>query len=450
MGVTLDNIRNYVTAKQNDPKTVFTGRKETAYCNKLMSKKRTGGGAIQEFSIDNDAQADNTKWYLPDDPTSDFVGTVAGENNYSQIEPVAQAQWTWSFISSELRYSQVQYQIAKTGGPRQLAKYLDTRLEFTSRNAKDRLGQGLINGKGNGFQDVLPGVASSTGREPYGIIYQNRAFSGALDTNVANPVDNLHFGRPRHLHRALVGNPFDAVSGYGATVAAAGATFTADSTEISGLPAADYAPNRGWEIWVDFGSGFENLGREYQVGDTAAAGGSATTIQMTQVFRGVAGAYDVELRAPFNVTNHGAIGAITTAKLNKGYYAACDDTTRPDIALSNTRTFGAVSNFLVDVMRWTLARDSDYETKQYDNFKYQGATWCADNNFADGRVEFINTDYTFLECLEGMDDYKIMGKDIIELPSQVGNRQYGCNKTFVAQQVCESPRSNAYVAGLAV
>ncbi|WP_299077619.1 hypothetical protein [uncultured Paraglaciecola sp.] len=445
MSVSLDNLAPYIAAKQAEKKVVQTGRDETPTLSKAMETKKLRGGSEQEISVRNGDQATNTKFYNPDDPVSDFVGSVAGENNYTAIQPVVKLKFAWSFNGTDLRYSGIQLQQYKTAGDAQLASYLDDRLEFSEEEARESIGSGIINGTGNGYQGTLAGVVGTNLVNPYGLIYQDRNFSGTPNANTSNAADNTHFGQPRHLHSELVGNVLNATTGYGTTIADTG-TFVVGSTEISGLASTVFTPQLGWEIWVDFGAGFEHLGREYVVADADTA--AATTLQMSTIFRGVAGSYPVEFRAPFNVATHGAAGVLTTAKLNKLYFQCSDGKRSPTQINSDTTTFGAVSNFLVDVARWNLVKDADFAAKGYNNFMYQNATWCADNNYTRGTIQYLTGKHTNLYCLRGQDDYMIKASDLIELPSQAGYKQFGANTTMAFQMVSESPRSNGIINGL--
>lgn len=460
MSTTLDNLANYITAKQADPEFIATGDNESAFLNKCMEKKKIKGGALQNFTVKNDSQATNFAWMLPDD-TSDVVGGGA-TNDYQSLDPVAQPQFTWSFGTTNLVYSQVQYQQAKTGGKSQLADYLDSRLEYTNSEMVTKLGAGIISGTGSGLQDTLvstagtqpvPYPSSSSAAEPYGLIYQDRYYSGTANANTAGTASvsnsNTHFGKSRHLYKALVGNVFDAsTAGYGTTFSDAGVTLTNGSTEISSITPTDMDAYIGWEVWVDIngGSNYTRLGRTV-IAD--AATGSASTIQMSSIYEGanVTGV-NLQLRAPFSTAVHGTEGITTPEKLNKAYFSACNGTDKPDLGLCNNEMFAAVYNDLFGIQRWTLAKDSDMETKGYDNFKFHSATMVMDLNAPSGEIHFVNTKYTKMYCLEGMTDYKIQGKDLQHLPSQTGFEQYGASKVFPFQLASQSPRSNARIINL--
>ena len=460
MSTTLDNLANFVTAKQADPEFINSNDKESATLNKLLENKKVKGGALQNFSIKNDSQTTNFKWMLPDD-TSDVVGT-GSDNDYQSISPVAQPQFTWSFGTTNLSYSGVQLQQAKTGGKSQLADYLGDRLAYTNSEMITQLGSGIISGTGGGLQAAIeaggtgpvPGPAASVAAEPYGLIYQDRYFSGIANGNTAGTAsvtrNNTHFGKERHLYGTLVGNVFDASSaGYGTTISVTGATLTNGSTELSVMTSDVYTDYIGWEVWADITQSgtFVRLGREFVIAD--AATGAATTCQMSQIYRGATDtAVDIELRAPYSTAVHGTAGITNPEKLNKAYFAASDGTNHPDMGMMNSDMFAAVYNDLFGVRRWTAVTDSDYETKGYDNFKFHRSTMVLDNNCISGEIHFINTKYTKIYCLEGMTDYKIQGKDMISLPHQNGFEQYGAAKVFPFQVVSISPRNNARVIGL--
>jgi hypothetical protein len=254
------------------------------------------------------------------------------------------------------------------------------------------------------------------------------------------------------LHSELVGNLLDATDGYGTTVPLTG-TFVANSTEVT-IASTDLDDKIGWEIWIDWNSSgdFTRLGREFVVASQQAA--ADTVFNMSTIFRtsmGAAGAYPIEIRAPFNTTDHGAASSLTTTKMSKGYYQASDGINQPNLASCDTRMFGAVQNFLVDALHWNLQPNDDMKAKGYsDNFMYLGATFVADNNVPAGEIHFENTNFTEMVALEGRDDYKIKGKDIIQLPSQTGHEQYGCAKTMAFQVINKSPRSSAQIRGLTV
>lgn len=451
MSTTLDNLRNFVTAIQADPAFVQTGRKESAFFLKMFEKRKTKGGANLELSVRNGDQATNAKWILPDDSSTDYIGTTSGKNDYQSLSPVVQLQFAWSFATSNLTYSDVQLQQAKTGGKSQLADYLGTRLEFSNGEILSMIGSGIIAGTGNGYQSTLASVTGSSGAQPYGIVYQDRFYSGTANANTNSEATNTHLGKARHLHSELVSNVIDDSTAYGTTVAVAGATLTNGSTAISVLTSADYSPYIGWEIWIDLtqSGSFTRLGREYVVAD--ATSGAATTLQMSTVYRGATDTnVDIQLRAPLNATSHGAQGLVSTAKLDKAYYMASDGVETPDLALADMMTFAAIENLIKSTKQTILTRDADWEAKKYNNFMYNYATMLIDNNMTQGSVHFINTKYTNLYCLEGMQDYKIKGADIMELPQQTGFKQYGASKVFPFQIVSRSPRNNAVVKGLEV
>ncbi|WP_299081628.1 hypothetical protein [uncultured Paraglaciecola sp.] len=460
MSVTLDALANYVTAKQADPEFIATGDIESAALYKFMDKKKIKGGALQNFTVKNDSQATNFEWILPDD-TSDVVGGGA-TNEYTALDPVAQPQFTWSFGTTNLRYSNVQYQQAKTGGKSQLADYLDSRLEYTNSEMVTKLGAGIITGTGGGLQTAIvstagtqpvPYPSSSNAAQPYGLIYQDRYYSGTANANTAGTTSvsnsNTHFGKSRHLYKALVSNVFDAsAAGYGTTFADAGVTLTNGSTEISSITSTDMDAYIGWEVWVDLnaGSNYKRLGRTV-IAD--AATGAATTIQMSSVYEGATDtSVNLELRAPYSTAVHGTSGIVNPQKLNKAYFAASNGQDKPDMGLCDNDMFAAIYNDLFSIQRWTLVRDGDMETKGYDNFKFHRATMCMDLNAPSGEIHFVNTKYTKMYCLEGMTDYKIQGKDLIHLPSQTGFEQFGAAKVFPFQLASQSPRSNARIINL--
>lgn len=468
MGDTITNLRNFVAARQADPKVIETGRKETPLLSKSMAKKKILGGSVQELSVRNGEQSSNAKFYQPGDSATDFVGTAGSANVYQAIDPVVQLQFYWSFLASNLRYSDIELQIAKTGGASKLADYLGSRMDFTEGEARETAGAGIISGTGDGYQGQLQITGAydptvSTYSDPYGLIYQDRNWSAGLvaaagtamtdgERDTANAL-NTHFGQGRELHSELVGNHVNAAIGFGTTVAVAGATLTQNSNMITVMTGDDYRDYLGWEIWVNLsnvptasGGTFTRLGREFVVAGASSNTG-ATTLLMSSTYRGATDTtVAVELRAPFSTD-----AALSNAKLNKFYYQASDGGRTPDMALSSTATFAAVSTLLFDQHRWTRVVDSEYGTKGYDNFKYLGATWCADNNYDDGTVHFINTEYTRLCCLQGQDDYKIKPSDIQMLSAgQTGHSQYGADTTFAFQMVSSSPRSNALIIGMTI
>ena len=460
MSTTLDNLANYVTAKQADPEFIATGDKESAFLFKCMEKKKIKGGALQNFTVKNDSQDTNFKWMLPDD-TSDVVGT-GSTNDYQSLDPVAQPQFTWSFGTTNLVYSKLQYQQAKTGGKAQLADYMDSRLQFTNSEMITKLGAGLITGTGSGLQSTIvdtagtqpvPYPSSSNAAQPYGLIYQDRYYSGTANANTAGTASvsnsNTHFGKSRHLYKALVSNVFDASSaGFGTTFSDSGVTLTNGSTEISSITSTDMDAYIGWEVWVDIngGSNYTRLDRTV-IAD--AATGAAETIQMSSIYQGatVTGV-NLELRAPYSTAVHGAAGIVNPQKLTKAYFTASDGQNNPDLGLCDSQMFAAMYNDLYSRKEWTLAVNGDYESKGYDNFKFHKATMLMDDNAPAGEIHFVNTKYTKFYCLEGMTDYKIQGKDLAFLPSQTGFEQYGAAKVFPFQLASQSPRSNARIINL--
>lgn len=452
---TITALRNYVAARQADKKIINTGLKETPFLSKAMAKKKILGGGTQELSVRNGEQVSNAKYYTPGG-SDDYVGVTASSNVYQSIDPVVQLQFFWSLLGVNLRYSAIELQMAKTGSDSQLANFLGSRMDFTEDHGRILAGSGIVSGTGDGYQGTLASVTGSNASEPYGIIYQDRYFSGTANANTAGTTlvsnSNTHFGQSRHLHSELVGNSMNATSGYGSTISVVGATVTNGSTELSVMSSDDYTDYIGWEVWIDTAQtgDFVRLGREYVIADADTS--AATTVQMSTIYRGATDtAVNIELRAPFNTTAHGAASVLTNSKIGKVYYQASDGNRTPDMINSNTRTFGAVSALLFDQMRWQKVVDSDYGSKGYDNFKYLGATWCADNNFGDGEIHMINTEYTRLCCLQGQDTYMIKPSDIVNLSAgQDGYAQYGADATFAFQLVSESPRSNGILKGLSV
>jgi hypothetical protein len=424
-----------------------------------MKKKKTSGGSTQEFSVRNGDQASNFKWYLPD-AASDFVGVTGSTNTFQKIDPVAQLQYTWSFGASNLRYSAIQLQQAKTAGKHQLANYVGSQLDFSQEEAAEQIGAAVVNGTGDGYQGALDssynGPGTSTGIQPYGTIYQQRAYSGLIggQTEMTNAVtgSNTHFGASRHLHSELVGNFFDASDVSATAVSISNVTMTNGSTQVDAFTTADLSAKIGWEIWWDEGSTgtFIPLGREYVVASTKAT--TDTLFQMSTIYRGTTSStIDLELRCPYNATDHGAAGVLTMGKLQKSYSQASNGIDVPDHGLMSSRTFGKVLGFIQDNPRWNLVKNADLGLKGYgDNFMFNQATCVVDNNLADGKIIFENLNYLKLVCLEGQEDYKIKGSDLIELPSQTGHKQFGANKTMAFQLVSKSPRSGAQIINLDV
>jgi hypothetical protein len=454
MSTTLDNLAAYVATIQADQRFIDTSRKQSAALNKFMSKKATRGGALLNLSIKNGSQVANGKFFLPDD-TSDYVGVTASSNVFQKLTPVVQAQFAWSFHATNLMYSDVMLQQAKTGGKSQLANYIEDRLRFSEGQTTDDIGAGIISGTGNGAQSTLAtggdGPTTSSATDPYGLNYQDRYFSGTVNGNANSPSTNTHLGAYRHLHPELISNVYDATDHYGTALEMTGATVTNGSTTVSVATNLDYAPYLGWQIWIDTANGtnYVPLGREYVVADVAS--GATTTFQMSQVYRGSNdSSVAIKLVPPYTTAVHGAAGAWTPAKLISAYYAAADGDNVPDLGLMNTATFAAMKNFMWNT-NIRIVADADMEGKGYkNNFMFEGATCVVDNNKARGEVHFVNTDWTKLYVLEGMTDWKIRGSDIIELPSQTGHKMYGAVKVFPFQLISESPRSNARVIGLDV
>jgi hypothetical protein len=450
MTIPITALQDYVATRQADKEFLQTGRKESAAFNKFLAKKKTRGGSLQQLNLRNGSQATNAKWVLPGD-ASDYVGLTPGSNVFQTVEASVPMQFSWNYATTNLAYSGILLQQAKTAGEAQLADYLDTRLQFSNGEIVEMIGDGIIRGRGNGQQSTLASVTGSTGTEPYGLIYQNRVFSGTVAGNANSPATNTHLGQLRHLQAELVSNELDATAGYGSDYTET-VTLTNGSTAISGLTSGDYFPYRLWEIWWDeSGSGtYKRLGREYVVADTAATGGAATTVQMSQVFRGTTGSYSVKLKAPYNTTTHGAAGLPNTAKLNKAYYLASDGKNFPDMGLVEMMGFASIQTLIQAEKRVLIVKNMDFESKGYDNFMYNQATMVVDNNINQGEVHFINTAFSNLYCLQGMEDYRIGGSDIIEGPFQQGFKSYVAQKAFPFQLVCSSPRNNAVIRNLEV
>lgn len=453
MSTTLDNLAAFIATAQADERFNQTGLKPSAFANTMMEKKKEKGGGLQNVSIRNGSQVSNSKFYLPDD-TSDYVGVTASSNVFQKITPVVSGTFSWSFLAGNLMYSDVMLRQYKSAGASQLADYLGSRLQFTEGAMTTNLGAGTISGTGNGLQSTLAtggtGPTASVATDPYGIIYQNRYFSGTPNGNANSPATNTHLGLPRHLHSELVSNYFDATNHYGTAVEIAGATLTEGSTVVSVATSLDYRPYLGWEVWVDLANGtdYVPLGREYVVADAASS--ATTTFQLSTIYRGATDTtVAIKLVPPFNVDQHGPAGMLSTGKLDRAYYQACNGALSPDMILSNTRTFSAVKTMLKNTAQWTFVPNADYKSKGYNNqFEYEGATWCADDNMASGSIQFINTGWTRMYTLKGNGDYKIKPSDIMELPSQTGHLMYGAVKSWEFQIISESPRLNAAIVGL--
>lgn len=452
MSTTLDNLAPYITEYLAQKDVVNTSLKSTAKLNKLMQRKKSQGGSNWDISIRNENSSKGTKFFEPDGAT-DTIGTG---NSYTRIEPVVTATAAWSFLLEEFKYSKVQYEQYRTAGKAQLADYLNTRLDFGMENMEDAIADGIVNGTGNGNQGTLPSVTGSVAQELYGLKYQQRAYSGTIGANTEKQADNLHLGLARHLHPALVGNVFDDTTAYGATVTELAITLTNGNTTVPGVTSVDYTPYIGWELWYrPAGSGsYERMGREYVVADATA--GAATSFQMAQVFRGATGSYDIQIRAPFDATAHGAQGSWTVEKLNKAYARASGAKSgvggigSPDFACCNPETFQSFMNYLQQLQRWTFSKDAKLENEGYQNFKYNTCTVIVDPYESDGVVRFETSKHQNFYTLTGMDKFTITRADMYEAPNEDGVQQIVCAPVFTSQIVDASPRSSAVITGLNV
>lgn len=452
---TLSELADYVTARQADPQFIATADKQSAFLNKMLDKKVFQGGLVQNFSIKNDDQASNFEWFLPDEST-DVIGG-GSVNTYTKLTPIVSPSFAWSYGSTNLVYSKIQLDTAKSGGESQLANYLDTRLQYSNSEMVSNLGRGVLLGTGDGKQSTLsttvgtqvaPYPTTSVGTEAYGLVYQDRYFSGA-SSNTANSTTNLHFGKERHLYDSLVSNVFDASSaGYATAVSFSTATVTNGSTEVSVAASDDYSDYIGFEVWIDTANG-TNYQRLNRVVVADAAAGAATTFQMSQVYRGATdAAVSIQLRPRFNTATHQAAGLVCPEKLSTVYFSACNGSDEPDLGLCDNQMFSAMYNDLFSNQRWTIAKNSDYQSKGYNNFMFHNATIVMDLNAPAGSVHFINTKYTKMYCLEGYGDYRIQGSDFVDHPTGVGHKQIGAAKEFAFQLVSQSPRSNARIINL--
>lgn len=458
MGVTLTNLASYIATYLDNKDMVRTSLKATPKLDQLMKNRKSRGGSEWDIQIRNENSSKGTKWFSPDD-TNDVVGAGA-TNAYTRIQPIVTGKASWSSLLEEFKYSKVQLQKYQTAGPAQLADYLNSRLEFGIDNLEEAVADGLINGTGNGFDGTLPGVSGTDASEPYGLAYQQRTYSGAPGTNTESLATNTHLNLARHLHPALVGNQFDATNSYGTTLTTTGVTLTNGNTQIPGLVSADHSGYLNWEIWYRPAStgDYTRMGREYVVADTGTAGNIATAttyVQMSQIFRGANGSYDIQFRAPFNTTDHGAAGVWTTAKLNKMFARASGFKTKngmgsPDFLSCNNETFQAFMNYLQTLKQWTFSKDATLETEGFQHFMYNSMKVIVDPFEADGVIRMDCSKHLSLYTLKGMDNFKIDKSDLYEAPSETGVKQIVAAPVFTCQIVDASPRSSAVLTGLTV
>lgn len=441
---TLSDLSAFVNDYLSEKKMVKTSLEATAFRKALYDGSKSQGGAEWKFPVRNSAGTNTAKMFRPTEAT-DYVGVTPGSNNYQDVVPVVDATCSWAFLTGNLKYSEVQMQQYSTS-EQQLSDYLGDRLEFVLDDMEQLYSNQLISGTGNGYAGTLPSVTGTVAQDMYGLQYQQRYYSGITNANTNNEATNTHFGLARHLYPELVCNSFDATTGYGTTVTQLAKTLTNGNTEIPGLTSAAYAANKGWEIWfrpAGVGS-YVRMGREYVVADTAA--GAATTLQMSQVFRGVTGSYDIQLVAPYNTTTHGAAGAFNLAKIEKAYARASNGNKRVTHIACNSETFVGFLNYLQGLKRWTKTEDSTLSKMGYENFKFNQATVIVDDHEVDGVLRGCNTSYTKLRRLKGMSDFKKI--KIRELPSETGILQYGGAAVVASQVECRSPRSEFVVSGI--
>lgn len=391
---------------------VKTSLQATAWLDQMRKKSETKSGDMFEVAIRNEGTS-TAKTFVPGGGTSDFIGddpyagaasgtgtAYTGVNTYTQKDPTRNMQIRFAFCVDELRISEIVMEMSDS--PAKLYEYLSSNLEYVNDNLVQLFAYQIINGAGNGLVGTLPGVSGTVDSDFYGLANQVRYFSGTPNGNSNNASDNLHFNLARHLFPALVGNVLDAGAvddGAGTSfVTETGVTLTANSTRIQGMSGTpNYSDYLGWEIWYrPTGAGsYAELGRAYVLAD-AVDGTGTTTAQMSQIFRGTTGTYDVQFRPSFRSDTQGDANQFHINKLNFGYLKACDGSDMPDFGRCNNRTFYGFLEHLTSLQRWTYAEDASLKSAGYMNFVFNAARMVIDNHEPNGQVTFSNSKYSKL------------------------------------------------------
>lgn len=442
----LTDIQRYVAAQLARSEMVKTSLSATAFLDKLYKSRKKMGGSDQYVPI-RVSGVTTAKVFTPD-AASDYLGTANGAlNEYTNVDPIRQAKFMPSHAVAEMKLSGVQLQKYKKA-KHQLSDYMNTRIEFTSDNLKQLVAQQVMSGRGNGQDSTLPSVSGSVSTEFYGLRYQQRRYSGTANTVTAGgTVDNLHLGLERHDFPELVGNEYDATA-YGTTVSDT-VTLTDGSPTVTDCASTDFSPYIGWEVWYRT-TGSSDAWVKLSVIGTAVAS-AQTSFQLANTFRGTTSSngYDIEIRAPFNTTDHGASGSFSLAKLYKVYNLASDGNERPDFGLCRTDTFNGFQRYIAEIQRGVLGENKTMAENGWANFMFQGASVIVDNFEQSGTIRFTNSKYCALYALDGMDDLQVNPSSIVELPQQ-GIKNYGGSAVFVGQLIDAAPNRSAVLYNLDV
>jgi hypothetical protein len=478
-------IENYLNRELGLKDTVSTAFEETGFLFMISGKTEKGGKKEKaipnaeyrvgpDFEIPVRNRERNAEMFLVGS-TGDYIGEAGDPSTvltatYKERDPVKMAKAFFATLKNDLRINEIQLKRAQS--KRELLPFMKNNLETHKEDTCELIASQIINGTSDGQQNALVGIAGASALDMYGLIYQDRVYSGVAGTNVNNNPANTHMGLVRSEHRELVGNVLSALSvdpaGDGATfLEVLDVEFRQGETSVSLNGAAvDFTNYIGWNVYADLqgGTNYKPLGRGYVVGD-ATIGGTDTKIQLGYKWEQIdAGdnsdnpAYvarpgtnglgiqaNIQLRPWFDGTIHGDAGVLTINKLIRAGRAANSGKRRANLAGLSEATYSRIIELLQTQERFVdnMKSNKTLETANYESIIIAGVTFCPDNYWPDGEIHFYNTKYVKPFIEKGFDSFELKAGDLKKLTDGRSVKSIGAALVASMQVMVTAPNTGS-------
>ena len=424
-----------IIQKQFDGNEAISSAFEESALLMAISGKQNKGDGLDNLKVKRLAgpDFDFPVRKLSDVVTSAFIpGGTTDTTTYTELETTQMAKAYFGYMQSPLRLNKILMMEAADRGS--AVDYVEDNVSALLNDSKSKIALDIFQGNGNGVRSTLSGVSGSAAQNLYGQIYQLRDFSGTFGTNTSNQSTNTHFNLYRHLTPEFVSNVASAASvddGAGASwVTDASVTLTNGSTEISNLASADYSAYRHWRVFykltTEAASAYRPITspiigapRGYVVAD--ATSGAATTLQMSQVWRGTTGTYSIQLRPWFRSDTQGAASVPSLQKLKLMQSVCNSANSKIDLMLAGAATYNAFTDLLVTNERYIAGAGNPYTTDKrldawgYDNVKIGSGALVIDNYVPEGRVMGYDSKLLRPRLHKRFDKFKLTDKDFMPL-----------------------------------